>query len=55
MAKTTKVGKLPLKIQAGIEYSVVSQDDFGKRALFKVNFIPVIDALVKKPIFGGGG
>jgi hypothetical protein len=55
VAKTTKVGKLPLKIQFGMEYSVVSQDDFGKRALFKVNLIPVIGSLVKKPIFGGGG
>jgi hypothetical protein len=55
VAKTIKFGKTPLKIQAGVEYSVVSQDDFGKRALFKVNFIPVIDALVHNPLFGGGG
>jgi hypothetical protein len=53
VAKTTKVGNMPLKIQVGVEYSVVSQDDFGKRALFKINFIPVVSALVKKPIFGG--
>ena len=33
VAKMTKFGGLPVKIQFGIEYSVVSQDDFGKRAL----------------------
>jgi hypothetical protein len=53
-AKTTKVGKMPVKFQFGIEYSVVSQDDFGKRALLKLNIIPVMGALVKNPIFGGG-
>lgn len=53
VAKTTKVGKLPMKFQLGVEYSVVSQDDFGKRALIKLNIIPVIGALVKSPIFGG--
>ncbi len=53
-AKTTKVGNMPVKFQLGIEYSVVSQDDFGKRALLKLNIIPVIGALVKNPIFGGG-
>ena len=55
VAKTTKIGKMPFKIQVGVEYSVVSQDDFGKRALFKLNLIPVIGALVQNPIFGGGG
>jgi hypothetical protein len=28
-AKTTKIGKLPIKFQLGVEYSVVSQDSFG--------------------------
>jgi hypothetical protein len=52
-AQTMNLMKMPVKFQLGIEYSVVSQDDFGKRALFKVNFIPVIGALVQKSIFGG--
>jgi hypothetical protein len=52
--KTTKVGKLPVKFQLGIEYSVVSQDDFGKRAMIKLNIIPVIKSLIQKPILGGG-
>jgi len=54
VAKTTKVGGMPVKFQLGAEYSVVSQDDFGKRFLIKLNVIPVIGALVKNPIFGGG-
>jgi len=54
VAKTTKVGKMPMKFQLGAEYSVVSQDDFGKRFLLKLNVIPVIGSLVKGPIFGGG-
>ena len=54
VAKTTKIGKMPVKFQLGMEYSVVSQDDFGKRALIKLNIIPVIGSLVKGPIFGGG-
>jgi hypothetical protein len=53
VAKTTKVGGMPMKFQLGAEYSVVSQDDFGKRFLLKLNVIPVIGALIQKPIFGG--
>jgi hypothetical protein len=54
VAKTTKIGKMPVKFQLGVEYSAVSQDDFGKRAVIKLNIIPVIGSLVKGPIFGGG-
>ena len=39
-SKTVKIGRMPVKFQFGVEYSVVSQDDFGKRALFKLNIIP---------------
>ena len=53
VTKTTKVGKRPVKFQLGFEYSVVSQDDFGKRFMIKLNVIPVIGGLVKNPIFGG--
>jgi hypothetical protein len=49
--KTTKVGSMPVKFQFAVEYSVVSQDDFGKRALIKLNIIPVISSLVSEPIF----
>jgi len=53
VSKTAAVGKRPVKFQLGFEYSVVSQDDFGKRFMIKLNIIPVIQALVKNPIFGG--
>ena len=53
VAKTTAIGKRPVKFQLGFEYSVVSQDDFGKRFMIKLNVIPVIQALIKKPLFGG--
>ena len=45
---------MPVKFQLGAEYSVVSQDDFRKRFLLKLNIIPVISSLVKGSIFGGG-
>lgn len=53
VAKTTRFGRLPVKFQFGIEYSVVSQDDFGQRAQLKLNVIPVMPSLVKEPILGG--
>ena len=53
VAKTTRFGRLPVKFQFGIEYSVVSQDDFGQRAQLKLNVIPVMPSLVEEPIFGG--
>jgi hypothetical protein len=55
VTKTTKVGKMPVKFQLGVEYSVVSQDDFGKVAMIKLNIIPVISELIKNPLLGGGG
>jgi hypothetical protein len=54
VAKTTRIGRLPVKFQLGFEYSVVSQDTFGHRAQLKLNVIPVIPALVREPLFGGG-
>jgi hypothetical protein len=53
-AKTVLVGRLPVNIRLGLEYSVVSPDDFGQRAQFKIQIQPVIPGLVRKPIFGGG-
>lgn len=52
-AKTTRFGKTPVKMQVGMEYSVVSQLPFGQRFQVKFNFIPVIPSLVKNPLFGG--
>ncbi len=53
VAKTTKIGNLPVKVLLGIDYSVVSQDAFGQRTQIKLTIIPVIHSLVKNPIFGG--
>jgi len=53
VAKMIKLGRVPFKIQAGLEYSVVSPDAFGKRANFRFVLTPVIPGLVTNPIFGG--
>jgi hypothetical protein len=50
-SKTTKLGGRPVKFQFAVEYSVISQDDFGKKALIKLNIIPVIQSLIKEPLF----
>jgi hypothetical protein len=52
VTKTTKIDSVPVKFQLGIEYSVVSQDTYGQVAQIKLNIIPVINSLVKDPIFG---
>jgi hypothetical protein len=51
VAKMTKVGKLPTKFQFGVEYAAVNQDSFGPEWRIKLNVIPVIAALQKKPFF----
>ncbi len=53
VAKTTRIGGMTVKFQLGIEYSVVHQNDFGQRAMIKLNVIPVISSLIRKPLFGG--
>jgi hypothetical protein len=53
VAKTIAIGGVPFKVQAGLEYSVVSPDSFGQRAAFRFVLTPVIRGLVSKPIFGG--
>ena len=53
VAKTIKLGKMPVKFQLSAEKSVVRQDDFGKDWNVRLNIIPVIPALVKDPLFGG--
>jgi hypothetical protein len=52
VGKTIKIGKLPVNIKAGGEYSVVSPDTFGNRYQFRFQFTPVIRSLIKNPIFG---
>lgn len=52
VGKTVKMGNIPVNIRAGLEYSVVSEDTFGKRAAFIFQITPVIPSLVKNPILG---
>jgi hypothetical protein len=49
VAKMTKLDKLPVKFQLGVEYAVERQDDFGAEWRLKLNIIPVIQSLQKKP------
>jgi hypothetical protein len=51
VTKMTKFGKLPIKIQLGVEYSIINEDDYGKEWMVKLNLIPVIKSLVTKPLF----
>ncbi len=52
VGKTIKLGKLPVNIKVGGEYSVVSPDTFGNRYQFRFQITPVIPGLIKNPIFG---
>jgi hypothetical protein len=46
VGKTVKMGKLPVNIKAGLEYSVVSEDTFGKRVAFRFQITPVVWSLI---------
>jgi len=52
VTKTTLLGKLPVKFNFGLEYSVVSQDLYGDRAKLVLEVIPVIPALIRRPLLG---
>jgi hypothetical protein len=51
VAKTIKIGNMPVKFQLGGEWSPVRQDDYGKQFLIKLNIIPVIQPLIKGTLF----
>lgn len=52
VGKTMKIGKSPVNIKLGVEYSVVSPDDFGQQAAIRLQITPLIPGLVSKPLFG---
>jgi len=52
VAKTTRLGDVPVKLQLALEYSVVRQDDFGQQAQIRINVIPVLPSLVERPLLG---
>jgi hypothetical protein len=51
VTKMVEIGNLPVKLQLGVEYALVRQDDFGPEWRIKLNIIPVIMSLQKKPFF----
>jgi hypothetical protein len=51
-SKTIKIGTFPVNIRAGFEYSVVSPDDFGQIAQFRLQITPVVPGFIKDPILG---
>jgi len=53
VAKTTKVGAMPVKFAFGLEYSVVSEDAYGEQAKLVLEVIPVIPNLIGRPVLGG--
>ena len=52
VGRTITLGKLPVNIKVGGEYSVVSPDTYGLRYQFRFQITPVIPGLVQNPIFG---
>jgi hypothetical protein len=52
VGRTIKMGNTPVNIRCGLEYSVISEDDFGKVAAFRIQITPVIKSFIKSPIFG---
>jgi hypothetical protein len=53
ISKITKWGNLPIRLEFGVDYSVVNEDDYGEVARIKFNLIPVVGRPIKKAIFGG--
>ena len=52
IGKTMILGKMPVNIKLGVEYSVVSPDAFGQQAAIRLQVTPIIPGLIKNPIFG---
>ena len=42
-----------MRLEFGVEYSVVNQDDYGEVARIKFNIIPVVPRPIKRALFGG--
>ena len=53
ITKTTLLGRLPVRFNVGLEYSVVSEDAYGQRAQLVLEVIPVIPALIRHSVLGG--
>jgi hypothetical protein len=53
VTKTKRFGKMPVKFQFGVQYSVVSPNAYGERAQLVLDVIPVIPGLLRRPLLGG--
>ena len=53
VSKTARIGGLISKFELSFEYSVVTEDAYGQRAMVKLNVTPVIPSMIRKPLFGG--
>ena len=53
ISNTFFVGKMPLRVGIGGNYSVVAPDNYGQRWMIKFFIVPVIPKPIKRPIFGG--
>ena len=51
VGKMLKIGKLPVKVMAGADYSVVQEDNYGDEWNFKFMIIPVLPSLITDAIF----
>jgi hypothetical protein len=50
ISKTARIGGLISKFELGFEYSVVTEDAYGQRAMVKLNITPVIPSMIRKPL-----
>jgi hypothetical protein len=53
VSKTALIGGMISKFELDFEYSVVSEDAFGQRAMVKLIVTPVIPSLIHKTLFHG--
>lgn len=52
VAKTFLIGRMPFQVGFEASYAVVHPDTFGQRWNFRLQFKPVVPALIQKPLFG---
>ena len=51
IGKTVRIGRLPVKFTAEVDYMVVRPDDFGQHWSARFQMIPVLPALIKNTLF----
>ncbi len=51
IGKTVRIGRLPVKFTAEVDYMVVRPDDFGQHWSVRFQMIPVLPALIKNTLF----